>query len=81
MTPATPLVCIGITICVITQRVCSGVTPDSLLLLRLSRRGFLAAFAVAILRFDARLELRLALLAAHLPGLAIVFASHSGAAL
>src|SRR5258705_6943762 len=26
MTPATPLVCIGITICVITQRVCSGVT-------------------------------------------------------
>ena len=27
MTPATPLVCIGITICVITQRVCSGVKP------------------------------------------------------
>src|SRR5258706_13027359 len=26
MTPATPLVCIGITICVITQGVCSGVT-------------------------------------------------------
>ncbi len=29
MTPATPLVCIGITICVITQRVCSGVTPGA----------------------------------------------------
>ena len=48
MTPETPLVCIGITICVITQRVCSGVTPAAYFFLGLSAGGFLAAFAVAI---------------------------------
>src|SRR5206468_10531321 len=78
MTPAIPLVCIGITICVITQRVSSGVIgllARSLLLLRRSGRllGRLRRLDPAL---RARLQLGLALLAAHLPGPAIVSASH-----
>src|SRR5262245_4348147 len=56
MTPETPLVCIGITICVITQRVCSGVTPEVYFFL-LGAAGFLAALAVSILRLIRRLSL------------------------
>src|SRR3569623_792259 len=78
MTPATPLVCIGITSCVITQRVCSGVIgllARSLLLLRRSGRllGRLRGLDLAL---RPRLELGLALLAAHLPRTAIISASH-----
>src|SRR6185436_1306993 len=57
ITPATPLVCIGITICVITQRVCDGVmVSDESEWARKSyfffegAAGFLAALAVSILR-------------------------------
>src|SRR5512141_2870661 len=59
MTPAMPLVCIGITICVITQRVCSGVTRRDYFFFD-DAEGALAvlpAFAVAILRFVRALSL------------------------
>ena len=56
MTPATPLVCIGITICVITQRVCSGVTPELYFFLD-GAAGFLAALAVSMRRLIRRLSL------------------------
>ena len=45
MTPATPLVCIGITICVITQRVCSGVMARAAYFFFAGAAGFLAALA------------------------------------
>src|SRR5688572_1456247 len=71
ITPATPLVCIGITICVITQRVCSGLTPASLLLL--GRWGrLLGRLGSLDLALDPRLQLRLALAPLHLGRPAIV---------
>src|ERR1700709_1800108 len=59
MTPAMPLVCIGITICVITQRVCSGVTRRDYFFLEDAAGGLggFAALAVAILRFVRALSL------------------------
>jgi hypothetical protein len=47
ITPAMPFVCIGITICVITQRVSLGVTPAVYFFFD-GGAGFLAAFAAPI---------------------------------
>src|SRR5215475_4696267 len=88
ITPATPLVCIGITICVITQRVSVGVigtanpsgeegVPPSLLLLRRCGR-LLGGLGGLDLASDPGLELGLALPALHLWRTAIVSTSHGG---
>src|SRR5882724_370005 len=61
ITPATPLVCIGITICVITQRVSAGLIAEVVThqpyFFFDGAAGFFAAFAVSILRLIRALSL------------------------
>src|SRR4051812_7313556 len=83
ITPATPLVCIGITICVITQRVSAGVIvegrpgPEPTLLLLAGCGRLLRRLRGLDLALDPGLELGLAALALHLRRVAIVSASHA----